>query len=141
MYDFEVTDESTLGSQSGKVIDTTKIKYRCFQCGKACFTRYENVKFKKKSECMCMSCSRRKEKSYEHRLKIKEASKGTFSKENNGFYGKHHTEESKKKISDALKGKAAGSGNGFFGKHHTEKAKKKISEGRKKYFLNKKKQK
>ena len=47
--------------------------------------------------------------------------------ERNGYYGKHHTEETKQKISESLKGEK----NSFYGKHHTEETKQKISENNK----------
>lgn len=46
--------------------------------------------------------------------------------ENNGMYGKHHSEESKAKISKA----SSGENNGMYGKSHSSEAKKKISEFR-----------
>jgi hypothetical protein len=47
--------------------------------------------------------------------------------EDNGFYGKNHTDEAKKAMSDWKKENYAGEGNPFYGKTHSDEAKKKIS--------------
>lgn len=46
--------------------------------------------------------------------------------ESNGFYGKHHTEESKKKIGEKSKERNQGENNPFYGKKHTEETKQKM---------------
>lgn len=46
--------------------------------------------------------------------------------ESNGFYGKHHTEESKKKIREKSKERNQGENNPFYGKRHTEETKQKM---------------
>jgi group I intron endonuclease len=46
--------------------------------------------------------------------------------EKNGFYGKHHTDETKAKISRAKIGKYIGKLNPLFGTHHTEEQNKKV---------------
>lgn len=46
--------------------------------------------------------------------------------EKNGFYGKHHTEETKKKMSEKAKLRT-GERNSFYGKHHTEESRMKMS--------------
>ena len=51
--------------------------------------------------------------------------------ENNGMYGKEHSEETKQKISLSRRNKLVGEENPFFGKHHTEETKKKISDAHK----------
>jgi len=60
--------------------------------------------------------------------------------EKNGFFGKHHTEETRKRISEEMTGKMGGDKNpmygihlkgeqcGFYGKHHTEETKQKFRE-------------
>lgn len=45
--------------------------------------------------------------------------KGKCSGESNGFYGKHHTEETKKRVSVFMKKVHAGKNNPFYGKTHT----------------------
>jgi hypothetical protein len=51
--------------------------------------------------------------------------------EANGFYGKHHTEETKQKIGEKSKERNQGELNPFYGKHHSEETKQKMR-GRKK---------
>lgn len=51
--------------------------------------------------------------------------------ENNGMYGRKHTEESKKKMSENSKGKFCGEDSPHWGKPKSEETKKKISEARK----------
>lgn len=53
-----------------------------------------------------------------------------FGKEN-GFYGKHHSEETKRKHSLWVKEHQSGENNPFYGKHHSDESKKKISEANK----------
>lgn len=57
--------------------------------------------------------------------------------ENNGMYGKKHTEESKKKMSENSKGKLCGEDSPHWGKPKSEETKKKISETRKEKGLSK----
>lgn len=56
------------------------------------------------------------------------ASKRT--KEKNHFYGKTHSDESRSKISESRKGKCVGEENGFYGKKHSEETKEKIRQAR-----------
>ena len=63
--------------------------------------------------------------SEEHKQKISEAIKG----KNNGFYGKHHSEESKKKMSLNHED-FSGKNNPFYGKLHSEETKRKMSEAK-----------
>ncbi len=71
----------------------------------------------------------------EWRKKLSEAKSGDkFTKENNSFYGKHHSKETKIKISLFHKGKFVGDKNPFYGKHHTDEVCKKLSEIAKKTF-------
>lgn len=49
----------------------------------------------------------------------------------NGFYGKHHSEENKKRHSEWVREHQSGKNNPFYGKHHSEETKNKISESRK----------
>jgi len=58
------------------------------------------------------------------RKKLSIASKQYCAEHINGFFGKHHTEETKKKISRPGKSSA------WYGKHHTEETKKKLSKVR-----------
>lgn len=51
------------------------------------------------------SALRGKEKSLEHRKKLSQSRIGKYSKEENSFYGKHHTESTKRHLSE-LRGKA-----------------------------------
>ena len=51
--------------------------------------------------------------------------------EENGFYGKHHSEETKRKHSLWVKEHQSGENNPFYGKHHSKEAKRKISESNK----------
>ena len=55
----------------------------------------------------------------ETKLKQKENNIGkhNHTKENNPFYGKHHSEETKKKLSDSRKGKGIGKYNHNYGNH------------------------
>ena len=46
--------------------------------------------------------------------------------EANGFYGKHHSEESKKIIGEKSKERNQGKNNPFYGKHHSEETKEKM---------------
>lgn len=48
--------------------------------------------------------------------------------ENNGFYGKHHSEETKKHWSELRKGTICGKDNPMFGKTHSNEAKQKLRE-------------
>ena len=47
---------------------------------------------------------------------------------NNGFYGKHHSEETKSKIGSKASIRCRGEGNPFYGKKHTEETKRLIAE-------------
>jgi group I intron endonuclease len=51
-----------------------------------------------------------------------------MKKGNTNFKGRQHTEESKQKMSEIRKNKNMGENNSFFGKHHTEETKQKIRE-------------
>lgn len=57
------------------------------------------------------------------------------SGEKNGFYGKHHSEETKRFLSEMRIGKYNGEDNGFYGKHHSEESKRKMSNARKKRII------
>lgn len=46
--------------------------------------------------------------------------------EANGFYGKHHSEETKQKIGEKSKERNQGELNPFYGKHHSEETKQKM---------------
>ena len=62
-----------------------------------------------------------------HSDKTKQKLREMFSGENGPMYGKHHTEETKKKLSEIHKGRYNGEYNPFYGKTHTDETKKKIS--------------
>lgn len=49
----------------------------------------------------------------------------------NGFYGKHHSEETRKRHSKWVREHQSGKNNPFYGKHHSEESKRKISESNK----------
>lgn len=63
--------------------------------------------------------------SLETRQKLSAASKRYCKEHINGFYGKHHSDETKKKIS--RQGKLSA----WYGRHHTDETKRKLSESRK----------
>jgi hypothetical protein len=52
----------------------------------------------------------------------------TLQGENNGMYGKHHTEESKKKMSENKKGKCTGKDHWLYGKQMSSEYRQKLSE-------------
>ncbi len=60
----------------------------------------------------------------EQRQKMSETRRG----EDNGFFGKTHTDDAKERMSKKRAGKYIGKDNSFFGKTHTEEAKKKMGE-------------
>ena len=78
--------------------------------------------------------------SEETKSKIREANEQYWTEENrmlwsvqmsgegNGFYGKHHSDETKTLISKNRSGKYAGEDHPFYGKHHTDESRKKISD-------------
>lgn len=53
------------------------------------------------------------------------------SKDNNPFYGKHHSKETRDKISNARKGRFCGENSPLYGTHPSEETKKKMSESAK----------
>jgi len=76
----------------------------------------------------------RKKWTLEQRQKLSNSKKGKYTKKDNPFYGKHHSEETKEKISAIHKGKKTGKDNPFYGKKHTPESIKIISETAKKTF-------
>lgn len=60
----------------------------------------------------------------DYRITMSESRKG----ENNGMYGRHHTEESRRKMSENSKGKYCGENSPLYGRAFSEEHKKKLSE-------------
>lgn len=66
--------------------------------------------------------------SEETKQKMSEKAKIHSIGENNGMYGKTHSQETKDKISEKAKIHSAGENNGFYGKNHSEETRQKMSE-------------